>query len=177
MVTEDERVRPGRPSRLALQAVVLCVVAIWSGAAAVRAQGQPAPVDAGTFLEAPELRADPATAVFRRVCVLCHDPGRIVTGRRTGLEWGEVINTMVTKGAKASDEDLQTVFLWLATHFGKVNVNTAPADELSAVLGVTPQAGEAIVKARAQGRLESMDALGKVPGLDVSKISPDAVVF
>jgi competence ComEA-like helix-hairpin-helix protein len=156
----------------------MSALTMWCGAVAIKAQDPAPPSDAGTFLDAPEFKADPSTAVFRRVCVLCHTPERIITGRRSGLEWGEIIDKMLTKGAKGSDEELQTVFLFLVSHFGKVNVNAAPADEIAAVLGVSPEAGQAVVKARAdQGRFQSLDALAKVPGLDLSKLNPDAVVF
>jgi competence ComEA-like helix-hairpin-helix protein len=131
-----------------------------------------------TLLDTPEIQADPATPVFRRTCVLCHTPDRVMASRRTGLEWGEIIDKMVTKGARASDDDLQTIFFFLVSHFGKVNINTAPADEIGAVLGVTPDVAQAIVASRDKaGRFDTIDSLSRVPGLAVAKVKPEAVVF
>jgi competence ComEA-like helix-hairpin-helix protein len=161
-----------------LRRLCVAMMVIWGGVVGLRAQNAPAAADPNAIFDAPEFQADPATPVFRRTCALCHTPDRVVASRRTGLEWGEIIEKMVTKGAKGSDEDLQTVFFFLVSHFGRVNINSAPADEIAAVLGVSPETGQAIVQFRTnKGRFEGVDSLAKVPGVEASKLNPDALNF
>jgi competence ComEA-like helix-hairpin-helix protein len=65
-------------------------------------------------------------------------------------------------------------------YYGLVAVNTAPAEELSAVLGLSPKDAKAIVDYRtAHGKFADADALRKVPEIDTKKIDeqPEALRF
>ena len=126
----------------------------------------------------PLTSTDPGAATFRTVCVMCHPPDRIVGTRRTAFEWEEIIEKMLTKGAKGTDQELQTVFLFLVQRYGKVNINTAPADEIATVLAVPSERGEAIVQYRSgHGRFTDVDSVRKVPGLEDAKLELDAFIF
>jgi general secretion pathway protein K len=60
----------------------------------------------------------------------------------------------------------------------QVNVNTAPADEMAAVLSVSDEQGQAIVQYRAgHGKFADVEALRKVPGLETVKLNPEAIKF
>jgi competence ComEA-like helix-hairpin-helix protein len=126
----------------------------------------------------PLTSTDPGAATFRTVCVMCHPPDRIVGTRRTAFEWEEIIEKMLTKGAKGTDQELQTVFLFLVQRYGKVNINTAPADEIATVLSVPSERGEAIVQYRSgHGKFTDVDSVRKVPGLEDVKLELDAFIF
>lgn len=47
----------------------------------------------------------------------------------------KVIEQMVARGATGTDEEFDVVFDYLVAHFGRVAINTAPADEIAQVLG------------------------------------------
>jgi mono/diheme cytochrome c family protein len=53
------------------------------------------------------------------VCTQCHDTARIVTKRKTKMEWNDLVDSMAMRGAKASDEEFDTIVNYLAKNFGK----------------------------------------------------------
>jgi competence protein ComEA len=123
---------------------------------------------------------DPAVPLYERTCGECHDSIRIVSKRRTKAEWQDVINKMIEEGATASGKEFETIFAYLLRNYGKVYVNTAPADQLTAILGVTQKDADAIVAFRtAKGAFANFDAVKSVPDVDVSVLEAhkEAVQF
>src|SRR5947209_2582163 len=86
--------------------------------------------------------------VFEKVCGSCHRPDRALATRRSKEQWQEMIDLMIAKGLKASDEELAVTTAYLAAQYGRVNVNRAAADEIAEVLGLDAKEAEAIVKFR-----------------------------
>jgi competence protein ComEA len=87
---------------------------------------------------------------------------------------------MLDKGASGSDEEIATVLKYLTTAYGRVNVNKAPAAEITQVLAIPQEQADAIVKFRADnGPFADFDALAKVSGLDLEKLAKlrDAIAF
>jgi competence protein ComEA len=129
---------------------------------------------------APRQADEANAAVFKRVCGNCHTPERIVATRRSADQWQEVMDNMITRGAKGSDDDLNTVFEYLMAHVGRVNVNRGDAAALAEVLGLTPADAQKIVDFRkAHGPFADLEALTAVPGLDVAHLKSlgDAMTF
>jgi competence protein ComEA len=122
-----------------------------------------------------------AEEAFTRTCVKCHPVDRIVGSRRTRPQWEEVMTTMQTsRGAVIADEDWDIIMSYLVKQHGRVNVNRGTVDDLVEVLGVTPEAADAIVKYRKdQGNIADFDAFLKVPGLNAEQMEKkrDAVSF
>jgi competence ComEA-like helix-hairpin-helix protein len=119
-------------------------------------------------------------ATFARVCSLCHDGARILSNRRSKSQWTEVIEKMTERGAQVSDADFEEVMDYLLRNYGRINVNKAEADDLAIVVGLSKKDAEAIVQHRqSQGDFPDFDALAKVPGIDVEKLSKgrDAITF
>ena len=115
-----------------------------------------------------------------KFCATCHPMENITRMRRTPREWSDVITTMTTLGASATREQLTTIKQYLVRHHGAVNVNTATATDLSAVLGLSSKDAAAIVEYRkTHGRFTDAAALAKVEGIDTSKIEeqPEALRF
>ena len=109
----------------------------------------------------------------------CHGPERL-DGRRTVNEWNSAIAEMVDRGLAAAPRDLAIVRQYLKRFYGIVAVNTASAEELSAVLGLSAKDAKAVVDYRsAHGRFADADALKQVPQIDKSKIDeqPEALRF
>ena len=161
------------------RAIVVSFCAALAAAGIVRGQdvGQ-IPADASPREVEIYQSTDPAVVTFRSVCVKCHTPDRVLTVRRTGAEWEETIAKMLTKGASGTDDELQTIFYYLVGTFGKVHINSAGAEEIAAVLGLSPDTSAALVRVRGQrGAFRTMSDLGHVRGVDPAKVSADAVVF
>lgn len=110
-------------------------------------------------------------AMFLEACGGCHDLSAVVVKRHTPREWEDVMVSMKAKGITTADEDLEAITAYLSRRFGLVDVNTAGADELTRVLGITAHDARAIVAHRdRQGAYTSLDALKAVPGIDTQAL-------
>jgi competence protein ComEA len=110
--------------------------------------------------------------VFEAMCANCHPLEDVTSARKSKAQWQETIDTMIANGATGTDADFTTVLAYLIAQYGRVNVNKAPADEIAEVLELPLKDAEAIVKYREdKGKFEDFDALAKVPGLDVEKLT------
>ena len=109
-----------------------------------------------------------------RLCINCHGAGNFRKARQSRDEWWTTVGDMVDRGAKGTDAELEAVVTYLAENFGtdsKVNVNSAPMEELKAVLGIPPAQAQAVVAYReANGNFTKWQDLQKVPGIDARKI-------
>jgi len=151
------------PSAIAFTALVGAIVFSASHASA-RERGQ----DAAATAPASD---DESVRLFNRMCSECHDSKRIVARRRTSSEWETTLKDMITEGAEGTEKEFVAVFNYLVRTYGKVFINTAPATEIRAVLGVTPAQADAIVAYRKEnGPFADAEAVKKVPGLDLKKI-------
>ena len=175
------------PRRL-LVTIVLCVLIAGVGTAALprqepskppQAAPQPSAADAKAAEEEEEL-ARIGEETTDQLCRMCHPIENITRMRRTVREWADVITTMQGRGANGTEEQFQAIHKYLARYYGLVAVNTATAQDLSAVLGLTAKDAEAIVAYRkAHGKFADLAALSKVEGIDKAKIEeqPEAIRF
>jgi competence ComEA-like helix-hairpin-helix protein len=124
----------------------------------------------------------------RKMCGgACHDLEVVVNEHLSRQGWSNVVDTMVSRGASGSDEEIAEVVDYLATHFGrqrtsnsepKIHVNTETVNELAADLGVPQQDAQNIVAYREKnGSFKTWTDLGNA--LDLKKIESkkDRVVF
>jgi competence protein ComEA len=111
-----------------------------------------------------------------RACGTCHETRRAASVRLTREGWAAVIDGMMKRGAKVSNEEFPVILDYLSTHFlGQaplpLNVNTAQQIDLESAGGLLRREAAAVVQYRAKhGRFKSLDDLKKVPGLDFKKI-------
>ena len=56
--------------------------------------------------------------ILLNTCTMCHDLGRIKTGRRSAEEWEETLISMLNEGAPLSDAEFPVIHEYLARHFG-----------------------------------------------------------
>jgi competence ComEA-like helix-hairpin-helix protein len=121
-----------------------------------------------------------AEATLERVCILCHPFENIIKTRRTVREWSDQVTTMAQRGAPGTEPDFTLVKKYLTRYYGIVRVNSASAEELSAVLGLPPKVAAAVVEYRtANGKFADIAALEKVAGVDKAKLEeqPEALRF
>jgi competence ComEA-like helix-hairpin-helix protein len=117
---------------------------------------------------------------FTKVCVRCHPSEKIVEGRRYPEQWDQVIEQMVARGATGTDAEYDVIYDYLVAQYGRVAINTAPADEIAQVLHLEPGVADSIVQYRASaGKFADFDALAAVPGVPVAALEKlrDAIVF
>ena len=119
----------------------------------------------------------PGKETTQKLCSSCH-AAELVIGRQESREgWGAIIENMIERGAKGSEDEFFDVVDYLATNFSKtspvikINVNKATAKDLETSLHIPEKQAAAIVHQREEkGAFKSADDLGKVPGVDVAKI-------
>jgi competence ComEA-like helix-hairpin-helix protein len=129
------------------------VAAVLVSSSAAPAAQDPLPEDAGKELVV-------------TLCAACHKVDTVVARRRAFDEWRITIEGMVSRGAGGTDEELAVVLQYLTRHFGVVNVNAAPARELTAVLPVSADEADAIVRYRNErGQFADLDSFKSVPAL------------
>ena len=54
-----------------------------------------------------------------KVCTACHEATRITSKKQTKEEWNDTVDKMAGRGAKASDEEFETIVTYLTRYFGK----------------------------------------------------------
>ena len=95
-------------SRIALAAVRVPVFTSFAVASAAAPVLAPA-VD--------PLPLGPGHDTTAKVCSGCHAPGIIVAQQHDRAGWHEIVETMASRGAMASNAELAEIEVYLATHF------------------------------------------------------------
>ena len=54
-----------------------------------------------------------------KVCTVCHSVSEVTDKKKTKKEWDETVDTMAERGAKASDEEFDSIVAYLTKYFGK----------------------------------------------------------
>ncbi len=127
--------------------------------------------------EKPKLPDGPGKDATARLCGSCH-AAEIVMSRRESIEgWSGVIEDMMMRGMKGSEEELGEVAEYLVAHFPKgaalpkVNINTADRADIVSGIGIPDAVAASIVKYRTQnGPFKSADDLLKVPGVTAKTV-------
>jgi competence protein ComEA len=118
----------------------------------------------------------PGKEVTIKVCGQCHAADVVASVRLTQEGWQETIASMVQQGAKATDEESQTILNYLSTHFKgeaarPLDLNTATSVQLESVAGLLRKEAAALVAYREKnGPCKVLADLKKVAGLDYKKI-------
>ena len=109
-----------------------------------------------------------------RVCSLCHESANIIYhGNAKKADWAFLVDDMISRGAKATPEDVQAINSYLTKNFGLVNINTAPAAEIAELLEISPADAEAIVSYRTEhGKFQTLADLKKVTALASVDLTP-----
>ena len=118
----------------------------------------------------PKLPEAPGKAATVRLCGSCHAAEIVMSRRESRDGWSGVVEDMIQRGAKGSDDEFGEVVDYLVAQFPKgapvpkVNVNKADADDIVAGLGVSNTHAAAIVKYREEkGDFKSIETCKKSP--------------
>ena len=177
-----------RSSALILTASTILAATIVASAAEPPQTKPPAKIDpvimaksVGEMTAAEEEQFSNAVeATMERVCILCHPFENITKTRRNISDWNVQVTTMAGRGAPGTDAEFGTITKYLIRFYGVVHVNSATAEELTSVLGLSAKDANAVVEYRkAHGKFTDVTALEKVDGIDKAKIEeqPEALRF
>ena len=73
------------------------------------------------------LPAGPGHDTTVKVCSGCHAPGIIAAQQHDRAGWHEIVETMASRGAMASDAELSEIEVYLAAHFAPSSAKAPPA--------------------------------------------------
>jgi competence ComEA-like helix-hairpin-helix protein len=112
-----------------------------------------------------------AKASVQKVCVSCHEMDIVTATRRTRIGWERNVEDMVSRGAEGSDQEMAEVVAYLTKYFGKLNVNTATAQQLREFLGLSEKEAQAIAAYRDRnGTFKDFEQLKAVPDVSAGKL-------
>ncbi len=119
----------------------------------------------------PNLPEGAGKKVVERVCTKCHDSEGFSHSRNARQRWENIVDDMVSRGAEATDAEVELIVEYLATNLGKINLNKGTAEKLAEGLKLSKEQGQAIVAYREKnGPFRLWQDLGNVPGIDLKKI-------
>ncbi len=61
----------------------------------------------------------PGKELLTSVCTVCHNLQRVTEKKLSKDEWDDVVDKMAARGARASDEEFDTIVNYLVKNFGK----------------------------------------------------------
>jgi competence protein ComEA len=118
-----------------------------------------------------DLPDGPGKETVLKICRDCHELDIITAENRTKEAWQKTIAKMLDRGAEGTAEQFEAVVAYLTKHYGRINVNKAPAEEIADGLALAPKDAAAVVAYREKnGPYKTWQDLTKVDGLDTSKI-------
>jgi competence ComEA-like helix-hairpin-helix protein len=108
---------------------------------------------------------------LEKICVGCHELDVVTATRRTKIGWQQNVDDMVSRGAEGSDQEIAEVVDYLTKVYGKLNVNTAPAQQLQEFLGFSEKEAQAVIAYRDRnGNIKDFEQLKAIPGLSPDKL-------
>jgi len=120
---------------------------------------------------AQDLPDGPGKDITQKLCSPCHGLDSVIPVRRTKIAWQRMVDDMVSRGAEGTDDELNAVVAYLTANFGKLNVNTASAQEMEKTLGLPAAEAQAIVTWREKnGTIKDFEALKKIPGVTAATL-------
>lgn len=124
--------------------------------------------------DAKRLPAGPGRDTVAESCLSCHGSAYFRRQRLDKDQWTEKVGDMIDRGAKVNDAQAAIIVDYLVQTFGpggKINVNTAPFEELKAILSLTNEETQAILAYRKdKGDFKSVEELKSISGVDRNKI-------
>lgn len=123
--------------------------------------------------------------VVERVCSQCHTLDRITTKALSKSNWIKTVQEMLGYGAKATDQDLDTVVEYLAAKYPEkapttINLNKAAVIAMVRFFEISPDDAASIVEYRDKnGDFKAWEDVEKVTGIDLKKLEAkkDKITF
>lgn len=111
---------------------------------------------------------------LQMVCTQCHVLELVSDTPRSYDAWHDTVQQMVDRGATGTDQQFEDVMDYLHRKLTTINVNSADADELQIVLGVSDKVAEAIVKRRSRRQFTSLADLESIAGTNAGALQAKA---
>ena len=114
------------------------------------------------------------SASLKAVCGMCHNLQVVLDARMSYDAWHDTVQSMIDRGAQASDEQLDDVMDYLHRNLTTINVNRSDSEELGIVLEAPDAVVKAIIARRKTRRFESLSDLKTVAGINAAVLDAKA---
>jgi competence protein ComEA len=109
-------------------------------------------------------------ASLHAVCAKCHNLEIVMNTPRSLDDWRDTMQKMVDRGASGSDDQYDDILDYLHRTATTIDVNSADADELGLVLGVSDATVSLIIQRRTRRKFADMADLKTIPGFDAAAL-------
>lgn len=122
------------------------------------------------------VRGDPAREAesLQVVCARCHNLQIVMDTPRSLDDWRDTMQKMVDRGAYGTDDQFDDIFDYLHRTLTTVNINSADADELATVLGVSATTVQLIIARRAIRKFADIADVKAVVGVNAADLDAKA---
>ena len=125
--------------------------------------------------DAPETLSDRALRAremqsLQLVCGKCHNLQLVTSTPRSLDAWRDTMQKMVDHGARGTDDQFDDILDFLNRTVTTIDVNSADADELAAVLDVSEATAQRIIDRRRTRKLTDVSDLKRIPGVDAAAV-------
>lgn len=107
---------------------------------------------------------------LQSVCGKCHNLEIVMNTPRSLEDWRDTMQKMVDRGASGTDEQYDDILDYLHRTMTTIDVNSAAADELAAVLNAPDAAVKLIIARRARKKFVGLADLKTIPGIDAAAL-------
>jgi hypothetical protein len=121
----------------------------------------PASADAGLEKERQALQA---------VCGKCHNLEIVTDTPRSYDDWQDTIQKMVDRGARGTDAQFDAILDYLYRTLTPIDVNSADASQLQAVLNLSAPVADALIARRLVRKFSNLADLKTVTGIDPASL-------
>ena len=107
---------------------------------------------------------------LQAVCGKCHNLQIVMNTPRSLDDWRDTMQKMVDRGANGTDDQYDDILDYLHRTMTTIDVNSADADDLAAVLNVPDATVRLIVARRTVKKFADLADLKSVPGVDAATV-------
>ena len=129
-----------------------------------------APVAFGADAPAPSADLLREANSLQAVCGKCHNLQIVMNTPRSLDDWRDTMQKMVDRGANGTDDQYDDILDYLHRTMTTIDVNSADADDLAAVLEVTDATVRLIVARRTAKKFTDLADLKSIPGVDAATV-------
>jgi Helix-hairpin-helix motif len=115
--------------------------------------------------------SDKERQALKAVCGKCHNLEIVTDTPRSYDEWQDTIQKMVDRGARGTDAQFDAISDYLYRNLTPIDVNSADAAQLQAVLDVSTPVADAIISRRSVRKFASLADLKTVTGIDPAALN------
>lgn len=114
-----------------------------------------------------DLPNGPGKEEVLKLCRDCHELDTVIQDNRTREGWKKTVAKMGERGAEGTDEQFEAIINYLTKNFGRINVNTATASEITSTLDFSDKETDLIIQHRPYKNWRDVQ---KVDGLDPARV-------